>query len=373
MLTNPLVIDYSAHDAFAFCPASWYEKYINKRRKRWPPGQRRDALALGSLVHEGLRMWQQEHTIEIPSEVVEEVTPDRETYALAQELVLGYARSYPSELWPLVMCEEPLTWQIRDEHCTSCQGDGYGEHDIVPAIYGLAKLDAYFYVPEPTEIESGQPGLTFTLSKGWWAQEYKTKSPRIALGLYMQAWETNLQASYQCLALNAELKRVFDASEGEHVVQGVLVNVLEKPNRYIPKRKCNACQEMYEYSTWLPTGTGEYACPVCGTRRKIEPLRANVPEAPPNYFRIVVTRTAEDLARDSEIIHQVAEQMLAMRSGGLTSAPWTKRNCVSLEYRRACDYYNPHKYGNSTLDDDVEYETPQGDYRGLVQLEGGSE
>lgn len=349
-MPEALVIDHSAHDAFAFCPAKWYELYVNKRRKRWPSGQRKDALCIGSLVHEGLRVWQETHTIEIPNSIIDEVTPDRETLSLAQELVLGYARHYPAEQWPLIRCEQPLTWKI-----------GYENEDRrYDPIYGLAKLDAYFYVLEDTQLESGVEGLNLTLSRGWWIHEYKTKSPYDPIGLYMQSWETNLQASYQILALESKL---------HEPVQGVLVNVIEKPKRYIPKRKCMSCQETYEYATWLPTGTGLYACPICGVQRKLEPLKRDQPTINPNYFRIVVVRSREELDRDAQIIKQTACAMNSMRSDGLNSCAWTKRNCVSMMYKSACDYFSPHTKSFDTREDEYSFETPSSDYRGLYTIE----
>ena len=346
MHQDPLILDYSAHAAWDTCPALWYEKYVNRLRRRWPPGQRSDALALGSLVHAGLQVWQETRTVEIPQSVVDEVTPTRETYSLAQELVWGYARTYPEELWPLVRCEEPLRFPITPEVC------------------GLAKVDTYFYVPEPTEIETGLGGLRMTLSEGYWIHEYKTKSPYIPSGIYMQAWDTNLQASYQTLALR-ELLRGQGVDPG--AVQGVLINVLEKPRRHVPSRKCRACQESYEFATWVPTGTGEYSCPMCGSRQKLTPLREAQPQIPPVYYRFPVVRSEATLTRHREIIKQTGQEMLWMKGGGLRSAAWRTGKCVDTQWKRACDFFAPHTHGWEAGSDPEIYETAP-DYRGLVQI-----
>lgn len=380
-----MILDYSAHSAWDTCAGYWFEKYINHRSPRWKSGQRDDALALGSLVHEGLRLWQERQIVEIPTEVIDEVTPTRECLSLAQELVYGYTRAYPQELWPLIRCEEPVCMPLA-EVCNGCNGivnngcycsTAWQSTDATDLTL-LAKIDSYFYVPEVTTIESGIPGLMLTLNPGWWIHEYKTKSPFIPMALYMQSWEMNLQASYQVLALKHALsdeesfRRMthYPASEGEApwgTVQGTLINVLEKPRRHIPKRKCRACQETYEFYTWISTGRGTYACPVCGSEQTLTPLKQDVPTIPPAYYRLVVTRTPAELERDREIILAVGQRMIAMERGGLTSEPWRKSSCVNFQWKRACEYFGNHKNSVSTLDDS-NFHTPP-DYRGLAQIE----
>lgn len=370
-----MILDYSAHDSWAFCPGMWWEKYISRRRRKWPKAQRDDALCLGSLVHEGLRVWQESHTVEIPQQVQEEMTPSRECLNLANELVFGYAQRYPEERWPLILCEEPVTFPLRGEEisvCESCLASwGYkvecpmcGEPTVRKSrdiLTGLAKIDSYFLVEEETEVEMGVEGLTFTLTPGWWIHEYKTKSPYVPLPIYMQAWEMNLQASYQLTALRHKMR------DSPHKVQGILINVLEKPRRHIPKRKCRACEETYEFATWLPTGTGEYACPACGNRQVLTALKEAQPQLPCAFYRIMVTRSLEELAADREIMLMVGERMIHMEEHGLHSEPWTKKNCVDTFSKRACDYFSPHKYGHSTSGSDIYEHVP--DYRGLIQID----
>ncbi len=395
-----MIIDYSAHNCWDECPGKWFERYINRRTPRWRSGLRDDALALGSLVHEGLRLWQERGIVEIPSEVQEEVTPSRECLSLAQELVYGYTRAYPSELWPLIRCEEPVCMPLAQKNwCAACPQCGYTwggpskspsdncpacQHKLTQCSDGddltlLAKIDSYFYVSEPTQIESGIPGISFTLNPGWWIHEYKTKSPYIPMALYMQSWEMNLQASYQVLALKHHMsQRGTEAlTWGEHIAQGgippdapvvgTLINVLEKPRRHIPKRKCRACAETYEFYTWVPTGRGTYACPVCGNQQELTPLKQDVPTVPPAYYRIIVTRSPEELERDRALILMTGRRMLEMERGGLYSQPWCKSACVNFQWKRACEYFGSHKNNVSTIDD-PNFETPR-DYRGLVTIE----
>ena len=350
-----MIIDFSAHSKWDYCAAAWFERYINKLELRPTSAQRDDALTLGSLVHEGLRVWQQSKRVEIPTNVVDETNPTKECYDLALELVSGYAQAYPEEQWPLVRCEEPVTKVLIN---TSTDRDAEGDLIIgnIPLIL-LAKIDSYFYVPEPTTIESGQPGLQFTLSPGWWIHEYKTKHPSVSLATFMQRWETDMQASYQMIALEQKI--------GEKV-QGVLVNVLEKPKRHVPKRKCKTCQESYEFATWIPTGTGQYSCPVCGSRQTLMPLKENPVNNPPAYYRIIATRTPDKLKEDEAQIIQVGRQMIEMAQGGLYSFPHRKGNCVDTKWNRQCEYRGSHLNNNSTVGDGA-YQ-PTKEYRGLVVL-----
>lgn len=389
----PLVVDYSAHNSWETCPALWYSKYIQRLRRKWPKAQRDDALALGSLVHEGLRVWQLTHTVEIPLAIQEEMTPTRECLSLAEELVYGYAQRYPEEYWPLIHCEEPLVfplispekyWCRADNRPVSQCGHSYEpEHYSFPGLEGLAKIDSYFYVPEPTYIESGLPGTGYTLNPGWWIHEYKTKSPFIPMGMYMQGWEMNMQASYQMLALTHTLsaeesfrKSVgYPASEGEApwgTVQGVLVNILEKPRRTVPKRKCSGvsgCGALSEFATWIPSGDGLYHCPSCGTKQKLMALKEATPVTPPAYYRLIVTRTPEELIRARTQIIQVGQRMIAMEAGGLHSEPWRTSACVDTKWNRACEYLPSHKQGRPVESDDPQFEFIP-DYRGLVSIEG---
>jgi PD-(D/E)XK nuclease superfamily len=348
-----MIIDHSAHEAWQFCPASWYEKYINNRRKKWPKAQRDDALALGSLVHAGLEVWQLTQTVEIPTKSIDENTPTKDCLDLALELVYGYAKMFPQEYWPLIHCEKPLTFPLATE------------------LMGLAKIDSYFYVPEETDIDSGIPGQRITLTPGWWIHEYKTKSPKISVGIYLQSWQVGLQASYQTMALTHALKQNVNYDvpvDAPMHVQGVLVNVLEKPERRVPKRLCKQCKDYHEFYLWLPTGTGMYACPICGNRQKLEPVKQGDPVKPPNYYRVLVTRDQAQLDADREMIIQVGQRMIWMEQHGIHSEPWTKKNCVDTWWKRECDYFSPHANGDSTLESLDYQEVP--DYRGLIQLEG---
>lgn len=348
-----MIIDYSAHDSWMRCPAFWWEKYIQKRQRKWPKAQRNDALCLGGLVHAGLQVWQEHHVVDIPSTAIDEYTPDRETYALALELVYGYAQHFPQEIWPLSRCEEPVKFPLLPEQTYS-----YEKTMAVEDLTGLAKIDNYFQVDEPSQIPTGIPGQEMILNPGYWIHEYKTKSPHIGIGLFMQSWDMNLQATYQTLALQYKLGKP---------VQGVLVNVLEKPKRYVPKRKCKGCKETQEFAVYIPTSTGEYACPQCGKQQELTPLKLDTPTVPPQYYRFPVTRTQEELEKWWGQIIQVGQDMIKMATEGLHSIPWNTRSCVDFKWNEVCQYFGHHKNGTSTKDDSEMMDVPE--YRGLVQLE----
>jgi len=315
------------------------------------------------MVHAGLEAWQKLHQVFIPPQTIEEVTPTQDCLRQALELVWGYSQHYPKEYWPLILCEEPLIFTLAWPTCTGCGPSrrcmhdcGGNQMDHNTGLFGLAKIDAYFYVPQPTEIETGLLGSTMTLSKGWWIHEYKTKSPDLPIGLFMQKWEVNMQASFQILALQAKLQN--------ETVQGVLVNVLEKTKRYIPQRKCKQCERSYEFSSWISVEEGS-ACPVCRNVQKLGPLKNDSKIQSPSYYRIAVSRTRPQIEKALQDIQVVGERMERMRRLGVETEPWYFENCT--EYKRACPYFKNHLYNISTKEDITMQDIPE--YRGIREEE----
>jgi hypothetical protein len=382
-------IDYSQYKNWHQCPAYWYEVAVNKRVKKWPERQRTDPLAIGTLAHAGLQVWQERRVIEIPGEVVEKTGPTKETLELALRLVYGYSQAYPQELWELVKCEEPVRWPLlqaeyqyacpwcgnvserksmprRDLICPECK-KRWTESMMGSAIDGLAKIDHYFYVPTQTTIESGVPGYQLSLSRGWWIQEYKTKSDSKTIEGVMQRWETNMQASFQMLALQNKLtprddpESHFDAMYQHNQVQGVLVTQLEYHPIYVPKRKCKSCEQSYEMFLWGSGVNGASACPGCNCQQKLKPY-ASETFKDPFYFRIIATRSPERLARDEAEIRKVALEMERYRNTGIWNGPSPNREACMSMWNRECAYYRNHTFGFTTIDD-PNYEEPE-DYLG---------
>lgn len=330
-------IDYSQWRAWNFCPWQWYEKYVNRRQKPYGTGPRDDAMALGSLTHAGLQRFLETATIEVPHQIVEEIGPTRECLELAHSLTYGYAQRYGGDPWEQVVCETPLTFGLGEE----------GE--------GLAKLDTRFQLTAQREVESGVEGEYLHLTPGLWGMEFKTKDPSWGIGIWMNQWRINMQASFQLLALRENFENV----------QGVLVSILEKPKVYIPKRKCKVCQTQYEFSLWLPKGE-EYACPICGNLQKLQPLKEDRKVEMPAYYRMTVVRTTEELERDRLLIFKRLVQMNDMRAAGMLMHPMNDLSCVDLIRRKNCQYFEKHLSGESTLEDPSFVEVE--DYTGRGKL-----
>jgi DNA-directed RNA polymerase subunit RPC12/RpoP len=361
-------IDNSQYESWNFCPWSWWEKYVHGYEYLYT-GQRSDPLCLGSLVHNGLDNFVRIGQPVIDNETVEEVTPTPETMELATMLVNGYVQKYPAERWPVEKTEEPMVWPLVDlcvSLCEPVQNIRIENTQRIcndcdrptETIYGLAKFDGYFYVPEDTTIESGLPGHTLTLQRGWWTREYKTKAAGRDRARWMQDWRTKMQADFQMLALR---ERVGEAP------QGVLICVLEKPREYTPKRKCQGCGEQWELASFLPTGEG-HACPMCGHKQKLSPYVPRVPKVP-EFYRITAQRTARELEESERQIRQVALQMEEMRRTGLAGMPPDKTNCADNKYNKICEFYNPHTYGHDVADDAQFGKRDTTRYVGLAEIQ----
>ena len=194
-MPNRAHVDYSQWRNWMDCPARWYELAVNRRRKSWPEGPREDALAVGSLVHAGIERWLKVGEVGIPEAKVQEINPTRDCLEACEAMVYGYVKTYPQERWELIKCEEPLRFPLIDTLVERWNVDG------------LAKVDAYFWVPELTTIPSGLEGYELTLDRGWWGMEHKTKAPELPPGVWMSKWEVAAQASFQMLALRAKVER----------------------------------------------------------------------------------------------------------------------------------------------------------------------
>ncbi len=330
-------LDYTQTRAFLTCPWKWYERYVRQLVPLHQPYQRDDTMTIGSLVHAGLENWGRNRRPEIPEAAVAELNPTPDAFNLAQGMVHQYVRVYPEENWAFVRCEEPLRFPL-------------GLNDTE----GLAKIDKYFYLPEAATIETGLEGEQMTLSPGWWIHEYKTKSAQISHSLYAKQWESGLQADFQVLALQHELVglsgQVPPYADACPQVQGVLVQVLEKPRVYIPKRKCKGCSETIEMSLWMPATDGASACPMCGNAQVLKPYEPKA-QAPPTFYRLMVTRTPERLVRAARDIVNIAFRMEEMRLMGFRDAFAIPNSeaCVNSIYG-PCEYFEPHTAGMEAVE-----------------------
>ena len=145
-------IDYSQLSKFKFCPWAWYENYVNGMQPRYV-GQRSDALCLGSLVHNALDNIDRTGRMFIDDATLVEMNPTPETKLLAELMVAGYRRKYPTERWECVRTEAAVEFPLEKGVSVFHKDDWFG----------VAKLDKYFYVPEDTTIESGLPDSRLVL------------------------------------------------------------------------------------------------------------------------------------------------------------------------------------------------------------------
>jgi hypothetical protein len=324
------VIDYSQLSSWFNCPWYWYQRYIDGMSPRYV-GQRDDSLALGSLTHNALDNWSKTGRPFIDTTTLLDVNPTPECKQIAESMAAGYIQRYPREKWEVEYTEEAVEFSLSP----------------LSSWRGIAKLDGYFYVPEDTVVESGMPGVSLTLGRGWWSREYKTKSPAIPRGPWMMEWAAKRQADFQLLALQSQLGEPKDEYRGlsgpngyNHEIRGVLVSVLEKPRIYTPKRKCKGCAESYPMEAYIVNAEG-HACPMCGA---IQHLKPYTPTSPPiaDYFRMLVTRTPEQLEVARREITMVAEQMEDMVHAGMESIVPNRDNCISNRWHRKCDYAEQH-------------------------------
>lgn len=329
-------IDYTQYKDFWKCPWYWYDKHVAGYRKKFA-GQRSDALAFGALVHSGLEQWAKIKQPIITQSVIDEVTPTPECLTAAQELVNGYVMHYPSEEWEIHYQEEPVLFPIR------ASSDAWAGVTAPPQAHGLAKIDAFFYNPTQCTVESGLPDYTLDLEPGWWIREYKTKDASRNRANWMLNWRTNMQASFQMLALTALLKR--EETLVKAPVRGVLVCVLEKPKLYIPERKCKnpECGRMAELAAYIPIGDGKSSCPYCGFAQVLKPYEPKT-KVHGAYFRMKVLRTPEELSRDFEEISDTFAGMQELRTYGPQAIPPNKEACVH-EWFGACEFFGNHVEG----------------------------
>lgn len=309
-------IDYSQLDTFSGCELRWWERYRSQYTKAPKLGQKNDPRVFGSITHAALDNFRVMGTPTVSADTMARYDPTPECLQEALQLAAGYVATYPNEEFTKYYCEEPLKFPLHER------------------MDGLAKIDSYFNLAEPVSIEDGL-GDRFTLEPGWWIHEYKTKAASKDVGKYVGSWRMNMQPAFQCFAL-AELV-------GEKV-KGVLVNVLEKPQEYTPKRTCKACRTQIPLRDWQPTGDG-YRCPDCQNVQDIDTQDKTKTVRAPKYYRIMIQRTLAELERARVDMLRVVERMLAMdQAYAETGDPQALRRtsaCIDQIWGE-CEYYGPH-------------------------------
>jgi hypothetical protein len=343
------LIDYSQWAAWMKCPHYWWERYINQYDRKYPTDrQRDDNLCIGSLVHDGLEGWYRNGRAEVRQETILEFNPTPEVVTLVKEILHGYTQHYPTVQWEVKQLEQPLM------------------KELWPDNYLMAKVDQYFYVSEVLQIESGIPGEYLTLEPGYWIEEHKTKAQSIDRGKYFRKWTVDMQPDFQLIALKEELKKKgIDAP-----VNGVLVNVIEKPKEHIPQRTCKNkdCKVKLDMGAYLPHPEGA-SCPFCGHVQKLEPYKPKS-EQKVGYYKLVVTRTEDELYGSEHDITGVLDRMNYMRRdcGGKSVEPPNRLSCVDTIFGD-CTYYKVHKYGLDASEDDELERRDTSRYMDLFKIE----
>lgn len=272
------LIDYSQYSTFWRCQELWRLKYL----EGWaaaPTGQRDDPLAYGTLYHDGMEHWYRDGQIRLSPDLVEEIGPTKRCLDQVMGMLSAYAQTYPSDPWTVERIEAPLQRPLPLEQWSL-----------------VAKVDQVFRLDEPMTIDTGD-GASATLTPGVWSLEHKTKSPNIDPASWKEQWTTNTQASFQLLALRAHYENV----------QGLLVNVCERPRQHIPWKLCKGCRKRIEIDLWKPKAAGHWLCPLCGYEMEFTPKA--IPEPTFNLFRMVVRRSADRLAHDLQQIEATADMM----------------------------------------------------------------
>lgn len=310
-------IDNTQYSSFTRCPLYWVEQYVNCVRKPFK-GQRDDALAIGVAVHDALYHGYKSGSFTVNPKVMEELNLTHEASMEVRSMVEAYRSAYPSgpvEL-PWTGLEDPLEYQYNNQ------------------ITLVAKLDGHCHVKEPIEIEGGNG--TIYLEPGVYAFETKTKRPGYDRGLYIAEWQAAMQASFQTITLRANAAR-FGFTPDD--VKGVIVNVIERPNVYEPRRTCLGCDKMFQVRLYGQDGK-QYRCPGCGYLNTFRGPMGTARVDPPYMWRFAVYRSPERLATDLQTIAQVADAMMAAR---ISDSPVAHRtNCVNVQWRKRCDFYEPH-------------------------------
>jgi hypothetical protein len=281
-----------------------------------------------------MESYEGQSSTEIPAWAIEEVRPTPEALQQAQELVVAYALHGEALPWKIKLFEEAL-----DKEVTYYVPEAYSNPK--ECKYKLtAKLDFAFYVDTPTEIRvgTGEDMSTYTLQPGFWGMEYKTKSASRDRGAWMSEWIMKAQADFQILTLS-EYASTQDVEFP--IARGILVTVLEYEKKEPPKRKCRGCGKLLPFHSYTETLEGLYACVDCGHASKLKGVEVKE-KAPPNIWRLVVTRTEAKLhGALRNAVNAISAMHKMVESEGYGIA-WNTTECVPWR-GRGCEYLNAHQ------------------------------
>lgn len=295
------VLDNSQYSAWWKCPTYWFTVYIAGVQKAWE-GQRNDPLCIGSLFHNGMENWYGNKKIKLDQDVLDDNTPDKESYDLVMNLLTNYVTKYPYEPWEIESIEQ--AYRI----------------PLISDWEAVAKVDKVAIVSKPTEIESGIDGQPIIVPPGRYALEHKTKSGWGSRAMYINGWRRRKQVDFQQLCAG---------------VNGVIINIAEKPAVRQPTRKCQGCKNTFEFRAWLPIKDRRYQCSSCGHEQELKPVE--IKQKDPEFFRIFQARRPDQLEASLEEFKDVATQMDDIING-LATPKVNPLSCIDERWNRQCDY-----------------------------------
>lgn len=312
-----MLIDNTQYSCFTRCQAEWGEKYCNKQHKPYV-SERDDAMAIGIAIHSVLENGYKNNNFILPLDTADELTLTSEALMEVRVMAEAYRNQYPSGPveFDWTGLEEPISFKLDND------------------IEIKAKVDGYFECTEPTVIAGGVSDIY--LQPGIYAFETKSKSPGYDRGLYIADWGANMQASFQLLTLKANAATLgIDPAR----VKGVLVNVIERPKVYEPRRTCQGCDTLTQVKYYRLCGK-VYHCPHCDFGNTFKGAMGQARVDPPYLYRLMVERSDERLALDLHTIKQVATQMQQVANGLMPV--YNRTQCVNMQWRKRCEYYEPH-------------------------------
>lgn len=310
-------LDNTQYTAFSKCPLYWYEKYVNKVH-RPVEGQRQDALAIGIHVHNALENGYRRNSFRVDEATSVEYPLTPEAALEVRTMIEYYRQQYPGgpiEL-PWTGLETPLEYVYSDDLTLVAKVDGYSTND------------------KPINIPDGM-GDSIHLEPGVYGFETKTKAPYLDRGLYMKEWGAAMQGSFQLLCL----KKQVDNTR----IRGIIINVIERPKIYTPRKTCKGCNELLPLYTYTIEPNGVYRCNSCNHSNKFPGPFPEPRVDPPFTWRFLIERSEERLLIDLETIKTVAK---LMNSNIIHTH---RHECVSTYNKRTCEYYEPHNAASPVM------------------------
>jgi hypothetical protein len=289
-----MILDFSQYKKWMDCPRQWYNTYVAKVKPIPTRNQFDGPLTLGSLVHNGLEHLLVDRKIHVSEECIVDEKPTPQCLSDALHILTAYSQEMMNEPYVPSRIEESLMYKVS------------------PELTMMAKVDEYFHLEKSLDLPRGN-GEYLTLEPGWWLREHKTKGATISYESFNMRWTYDKQADFQTLCLSEHL---------QEPVNGVLINVIEKPINKPPKRKCRGCAQLLPFASYAPTPDNKFECSLCGYKQELKPLKPEqlLPKNP-KFYRVYTRRSLQRLSRTIDEMVVVAERMERMRKDGIDAEP----------------------------------------------------